>query len=120
MSSNNSNDDNNDNKNNHGDLSSSRDRLGGRGSLEDNDNYTDPHWCENRLTRLVPNIYKRQEQMRAEKRVWDLEYDLRELEAENKQLKLELEFSKKKYRCSSKEDIRNYNEWTVDKANLAY
>jgi hypothetical protein len=50
--------------------------------------------------------------------VCDLEYDLRELEAENKQLKLELKCSKKKYRRSSKEDIRNYNEWTFDKANL--
>ncbi len=52
-------------------------------------------------------------------RVRDLEYDLRELEAENKKLKLELKCSKKKYRRSSKEDIRNYNEWTFDKANLA-
>jgi hypothetical protein len=51
--------------------------------------------------------------------VCDLKYDLRELESENKQLKLELKCSKKKYRCSSKEDIRNYNEWTFDKANLA-
>jgi hypothetical protein len=53
------------------------------------------------------------------KRVGDLEYDLRELEVENKQLKLELKCSKKKYRRSSKEDIRNYNEWTFDEANLA-
>ncbi len=58
--------------------------------------------------------------MRTEKRVRDLEYDLKELEVENKQLKLELKCSKKKYRCLvSKEDIRNYNEWTFDKANLA-
>jgi hypothetical protein len=28
-------------------------------------------------------------------------------------------FSKKKYRRLSKEDIRTYNEWTFDKANLA-
>jgi hypothetical protein len=41
------------------------------------------------------------------------------LEADNKQLKVELKFAKKKYRCSSKEDIRTYNEWTFDKANLA-
>jgi hypothetical protein len=48
-----------------------------------------------------------------------LENDLRELEADNKQLKLELKCSKKKYRRLSKENIRNYNEWTFDKANLA-
>ena len=53
------------------------------------------------------------------KRVRDLEYDLRQLEADNKRLKVELNFSKKKYRRSSKEDIRTYNEWTFDKANLA-
>ncbi len=57
--------------------------------------------------------------MRTEKRVCDLEYDLRQLEAENKQLKVELNCSKKKYRCLSKEDIRTYNEVTFDKANLA-
>jgi hypothetical protein len=28
-------------------------------------------------------------------------------------------FAKKKYRHSSKEDIRTCNEWTFDKANLA-
>ncbi len=57
--------------------------------------------------------------MRVEKRVRDLEYDLRQLEADNKRLKVELNFSKKKYRHSSKEDIRTYNEWTFDEANLA-
>jgi hypothetical protein len=39
---------------------------------------------------------KRQEQMHAEKRVRDLEYDLRQLEANNKQLKVELKFAKQK------------------------
>ncbi len=43
MSSDNSNDDDNDNKDNRGIPTSSRDRLGGRGSLDDNDNYTDRH-----------------------------------------------------------------------------
>ena len=57
--------------------------------------------------------------MGAEKRVRDLEYDLRQLEAGNKQLKVELKCSKKKYRRLSKEDIRTCNEWTFDKANLA-
>ncbi len=62
---------------------------------------------------------KRQERFRTEKRVRDLEYDLRQLEVENKHLKVELKCSKKKYRCLSKEDIRTYNEWTFDEANLA-
>ncbi len=57
--------------------------------------------------------------MRAKKRVRDLEYYLRELVTENNRLKLELKCSKKKYRRLSKEDIRNYNEWTFDEANLA-
>ncbi len=57
--------------------------------------------------------------MHVEKRVRDLEYDLRQLEANNKQLKVELKFSKKNYRHSSKEEISIYNEWTFDEANLA-
>jgi hypothetical protein len=57
--------------------------------------------------------------MRAEKRVRDLEYNLRQLEADNKQLKVELKCAKKGYRRSSKENIRTYNELTFDEANLA-
>jgi hypothetical protein len=57
--------------------------------------------------------------MCAEKRAHDLEYHLGQLEADNKQLKVELKFSKKKYRRLSKEDIRTYNEWTIDEGNLA-
>ncbi len=74
--------------------------------MDNNDNYTDHHQCENQLPSLVPRMNERQEQMCVKKRVRDLEYDLRDLEAENKQLKLELKCSNKKYRCSSKEDIR--------------
>jgi hypothetical protein len=95
MSSDNSNDDNNYNDNNHGVPTLSRDRLGGKGSFDNNDNYTDRHQCENRLPSLVPRMNERQEQMRAEKRVRDLEYDLRQFEADNKQLKVELKFAKK-------------------------
>jgi hypothetical protein len=47
------------------------------------------------------------------KRVPDLEFDVRELEEENKRLKLELK-GKKKYRHSSTEDLRQDNEWTFD------
>ena len=76
MSSFNSNDDDNNNNNNHGVPTLSRDRLGGKGSLDNNDNYTDRHQCENRLPSLVPRMNERQERMHAEKRVCDLEYDL--------------------------------------------
>ncbi len=95
MSSNNSDNDNNNNDNNHGVPSSSRDRLGGKGSFNNNDIYTDHHQHENQLTSLVPRMNKRQEQMRMEKRIRDLEYDLKQLEADNKQLKAELKFAKK-------------------------
>ncbi len=61
MSSNNSDNDNNNNNDNHGIPTSSRDRLGGRGSLDDNDNYTDRHRHENRLPSLVPKMNERQE-----------------------------------------------------------
>jgi hypothetical protein len=119
MSSDNSKDDDDSNDGNHGVPTSSRDRLGGKGSFNNNDNYTDRHQRENRLPSLVPRMNKRQEQMHAEKRVPDLEYDLSQLEVDETQLKVELKCSKKKYRRLSKEDIRTYNEWTFDKANLA-
>ncbi len=94
MSSDNSDDDNDDNNDNHGVLTS-RDRLGGNGSLDDNDNYTD------RLLTWKPTAQfgsKDEQETRANahgKRVRDLEYDLRQLEVENKQLKVELKCSKK-------------------------
>jgi hypothetical protein len=119
MSSDNSNDDNNNNNNNHGLPTSSRDRLGGKGSFNDNDNYIDRHRREIQLPSLVTRMNERQERMHSEKRIRDLEYDLRQLEAKNKQLKGKLNCSKKKYRRSSKEDIRTYNEWKFEKANLA-
>jgi hypothetical protein len=74
MSSDNCDNDNDGNDNNHGIPTSSKDRLGGMGSLDDNDNYTDRHQCENRLPSLVPRMNERQEQMHADKRVRDLEY----------------------------------------------
>ncbi len=119
MRSDNSDNDDDNNDDNHGVPTLSRDMLGEKGSFDDNDNYTDRHRCENRLPSSVLRMNKRQERMRAKKWVHDLEYDLRQFKADNKQLKVELKFSKKKYRCSSKEDIRTYNEWTFDKANLA-
>jgi hypothetical protein len=47
--------------------------------------------------------------MHAEKRIRDLEDDVKELEAVNKRLKEELKSFKKKVRCSSKGDIRDSN-----------
>ncbi len=75
MSSDNSDDDDDNNNNNHGVPTSSRDRLGGKGSFGNNDNYTDRHRHENQLPSSVPRMNKRQEQMRTEKkgmwfRIW--------------------------------------------------
>jgi hypothetical protein len=71
ISSDNSNDDNDNNNDNHGVPTLSRDRLRGKGSFNNNDNYTDHHQRENLLPSLVPRMNKRQEQMRMEKRVRD-------------------------------------------------
>ncbi len=68
MSSDNSDDDNNDNDDNHGVPTLSMNRLGGKGSFDDNDNYTDHHRRENRLPSLVPRMNERQEQMHPEKK----------------------------------------------------
>jgi hypothetical protein len=57
--------------------------------------------------------------MRTEKRICDLEDDVKELEAVNKRLKEELKNYKKKVRRSSKGDIRDSNEWTGNEAILA-
>ncbi len=67
MSSDNSNNDDNNNDDNHGVPTSSRDRLGGKGSFDNNDNYSDCHRRETQLPSLVPRMNKRQERMRAEK-----------------------------------------------------
>jgi hypothetical protein len=67
MSSDNSNDDNNNNNDNHDVPTLSRDRLGGKGSFNDNGYYTDRHRREIRLPSLVPRMNERQEQMRTEK-----------------------------------------------------
>jgi hypothetical protein len=57
--------------------------------------------------------------MRTEKRIRDLEDDVKELGAVNKRLKEELKNYKKKVCPSSKGDIRNSNGWTGDEAILA-
>ena len=57
--------------------------------------------------------------MHAEKRIRDLEDDVKELEAVNKRLKEELKNYKKKVRRSSKGDIRDSNRWMGNEAILA-
>ncbi len=58
MSSDNSDNDNDSNNNNHGVPTLSRDRLRGKASFDDNDNYTDHHRHENQLPSLVPRMNK--------------------------------------------------------------
>jgi hypothetical protein len=57
--------------------------------------------------------------MHAEKRIRDLEDDVKEIEAVNKRLKKELNNYKKKVHRSSKRDIRDSNGWTGNEAILA-
>ncbi len=57
--------------------------------------------------------------MHVEKRIRDLEDDVKELEVVNKRLKEELQNYKKKVHCSSKGDIRDSNGWMSNEATLA-
>ena len=57
--------------------------------------------------------------LRTEKRIRDLEDEVDELEREKKRLRVEIKQCKTKYRRSSKEDMRNNNEWSNDDALLA-
>jgi hypothetical protein len=57
--------------------------------------------------------------MQAEKRIRDLEDDVKELEAVNNRLKEEVKNYKKKVHRSSKRDIRDSNGWTGNEAILA-
>jgi hypothetical protein len=68
---------------------------------------------------VAPRGDERQERMRSEKRIRDLEDNVNELEAVNKRLKEELKNYYKKVRCSSKGDIRDSNGWIGDEAILA-
>ena len=66
---------------------------------------------------MISKMNERQMQIHAEKRVCDLELDIRKMEEENNQFELDLK-DKKKYRHLSNEDLRQANEWTFDEANL--
>jgi hypothetical protein len=63
-----------DNGNNHCVPTSSGCRLGGKGSLDNNDNYTDCHQHENQLPSSVPRMNKRQEQMHCRKPLINVPY----------------------------------------------
>jgi hypothetical protein len=56
--------------------------------------------------------------MRAEKRIHDLESEVKELEVVNERLKDKLKNYKKKVHHSSKGDIRDSNGWTGNEAIL--
>ncbi len=91
-----------------------------RNDSSDNDNlHTDHYKQGKRQPDVAPRGDERQEQMRTEKKMRDLEDDVTELEAVNKRLTEELKNYKKKVRQSSKGDIRDSNGWTGDEAILA-
>jgi hypothetical protein len=97
----------------------SRARYSRKDSSDDNNNHTDHYKQGKQQPDVAPRVDERQKQMRVEKRVRDLEDDVKELEAVNKRLKEELKNSKKRVSCSSKGDIRNSNGWMGDKAIMS-
>ncbi len=84
-----------------------------RNDSSDKDNIHTDHYKQGKWQPdLAPRSDERQERMRVEKRICDLEDDVKEFEAVNKRLKEELKNYKKKVHCSSKGDIRDSNGWT--------
>jgi hypothetical protein len=96
----------------------SRARYSGKDSSDNDNNHTDHYKQGKQQPDVAPRGDERQEQMQAEKRVCDLEDDVKELEAVNKRLKEELKNLKKRASCSSKENISNSNGWMGNKAIL--
>jgi hypothetical protein len=109
----------NDGDNSRDKTTTSRAQYSGNDSYEDDNLHTDRYKQGKQQQDVAPRGDERQEQMRAEKRIRDLEDYIKELEAVNKRLKEELKNHKKKVRCSSKGDIRDSNGWTSDEAILA-
>ncbi len=107
------------NNNSRDKTTTSRVRYSRNDSSDDNNLHTDRYKQGKRQPDVAPRGDKRQEQMRAEKRISDLEDDVKELEAVNKRLKEELNNYKKKVLRSSKGDIRDSNGWTGNEAILA-
>jgi hypothetical protein len=97
----------------------SRARYSRNDSSDDDNLHTDHYKQGKRQPDVAPRGDERQEQMRTEKRIRDLEDDVKESEVVNKRLKEELKNSKKKVRRSSKGDIRDSNGWTGNEAILA-
>ncbi len=97
----------------------SRARYSRNDSSDNNNLHTDRYKQGKWQPDVAPKGDDRQEQMRVEKRMRDLEDDVKELEAVNKRLKEELKNYKKKVRCSSKGDIRDSNGWMGNEDILA-
>jgi hypothetical protein len=107
------------NNDSHDKTTTSRARYSRNDSSDDNNLHTDRYKQGKRQPNVAPRGDDRQEQMRMEKRIHDLEDDVKELKAVNKRLKEELQNYKKKVRRSSKGDIRDSNGWTGNEAILA-
>ncbi len=108
-----------DNNNSHDKTTTSKVRYS-RNDSSDVDNLHTDHYKQGKWQPdVAPRGDERQEQMHAEKRICDLEDDVKELEVVNKSLKEELKNYKKKVHHSSKGDIRDSNGWTGNEAILA-
>ncbi len=108
-----------DDNDSHDKTTPSRARYSRNNSSDDNNLHTDRYKQEKRQPDVALRGDERQEQMRAEKRIRDLEDDVKELEVVNERLKEELKNYKKKVCRSSKRGIRDSNGWTGDEAILA-
>jgi hypothetical protein len=109
-----------DNDNNSRDKTTpSRARYSRKDSSDEDNNHTDHYKQGTQQPNVAPRGDERQEQMRVEKRVGDLEDDVKELEVVNKRLKEELKNLKMRVSHSSEGDIRNSNGWMGNKAILA-
>jgi hypothetical protein len=109
-----------DNNNNSCDkTTTSRVRCSRKDSSDNDNNHTDRYKEGKQQPDVAPRGDERQEGMRVEKRVRDLEDDAKELEAVNTRLKEELKNLKKRVSRSSKGDIRNSNGWMGNEAILA-
>ncbi len=108
-----------DNKDSRDKTTTSRVRYSRNDSSDGDNLHTDRYNQGKWQPDLAPRGDERQEQMHAEKRILDLEDDVKELKAVNKRLKEELKNYKKKVCRSSKGDIRDSNGWTGNEAVLA-
>jgi hypothetical protein len=91
-----------------------------RNDSSDNDNLHTDHYKQGKQQPdVAPRGDESQEGMHAEKRIRDLEDDVKELEVVNMRLKEELKNYKKRVRHSIKGDIRDSNGWTGDEVILA-